>query len=382
MKSYITAIGTANPVFCYPQMKIAEFMAEAVEMNKADRIKLKALYKATGIKQRYTVIPDFGIEPEQFQFFPKVKTLEPFPAVSQRMSLYKKEALPLSLKAINNCLSKSSLKPTDITHLITVSCTGMYAPGMDLEILQTMGMSLTIERTCINFMGCYAAFNALKFADYICRSEKQAKVLIVSTELCTIHYQKKTEWDHLLSNALFADGSAAALVEGTPSENINLSLESFHTQVEPKGEQDMAWQISDFGFEMTLSSYVPDLIRTGIKDLVNDLMTKVGTGRDMDYYAIHPGGKKILEVIEEELGFSKEDNRFAYKVLQNCGNMSSSTVLFVLEALMKELNQTAEGKNVLSLAFGPGLTLESMLLKVCVKEREPVNQRIREYASA
>jgi predicted naringenin-chalcone synthase len=213
-------------------------------------------------------------------------------------------------------------------------------------------------------MGCYAAFNALKLADQFCQNNDNARVLIVCLELCSIHFQKKNDEDTLLANALFGDGAAAVIVE-SKSEGLGFSLEHFHCDIVPSGKKDMAWQISDFGFEMKLSSYVPDIIKGGIHSLTQSLLSHLGMAReDIDLFAIHPGGKRILQVIEEELSMSKEDNQHAYDVLKECGNMSSPTVLFVLKNLMDSLSEKDHDKSILSFAFGPGLTLESMLLKV------------------
>ena len=368
MKSYIKSIGTALPPYRTPQMQIAEFMAEASDMNESEKDRLNLLYRASGIKYRHSVIPDFSLKNGSFEFFPNTKGLEPFPSVGERMKLYEKEAIKLSLKAIENCIDENkNLSASDITHLITVSCTGMYAPGLDLEIVEKLDLRKDIQRTCVNFMGCYAAFNGLKLADSICRSDSNAHVLVVCVELCTIHFQKTKNWDQILSNAIFSDGAAAVMINSKePVNEMALSLESFYCDIAPEGKSDMAWNIADFGFEMVLSSYIPNLVQGGIKKLTENLLRKIGMtdANTIDFFAIHPGGKKIVEVIEEELSIEKRKNKHAYEVLREFGNMSSATVLFVLRSIMKELNASDEGKNVLSFAFGPGLTLESMLLKI------------------
>jgi alpha-pyrone synthase len=366
MNNYLCAIGTANPALSIPQMQIAGFMADALGFDAAETRRLKALYRASGIQQRYTVLEDYSREPGSFTFFPNTPDLEPFPSVKPRMAQYKKNALALSLAAIHDCLSQVPEVPTQaITHLITVSCTGMYAPGLDIEILETLHLPTSIQRTAINFMGCYAAFNGLKAADAFCKADPGARVLVVCTEICTIHFQKSRQTDHLVSNALFGDGAAAVLVQARPAGHTCLRLDSFHCDLVANGKQDMAWHISDFGFEMTLSSYVPEMIRQGIHQLTHNLLHRLAMGLpDIRLFAIHPGGRKILECIERELGLSKEDNRFAYQVLHQFGNMSSATVLFVLKALLAAVGPDQHGEPVLSFAFGPGLTLESMLLKV------------------
>ncbi|GAA4013264.1 type III polyketide synthase [Hymenobacter fastidiosus] len=367
MTSFLCAIGTATPDHRIAQPQIATFMAEALQLDDANARKLRALYRVTGIGHRYSVLPDYSRANGDFTFFPNTPDLEPFPGVGQRMAVYREHALPLSVAAARNCLRQvPEVTLASITHLVTVSCTGMYAPGLDIELVQALGLSSNIRRTCVNFMGCYAAFNALKLAEAFCQADANARVLIICTELCTIHFQKNREDDHLISNALFGDGSAAALVQATPAQNgPSLALAAFHCGLEPDGRADMAWHINDFGFEMTLSSYVPRMIQKGIRKLTDDLLQNLPVKlRDIHSFAIHPGGRKILETIEQELGMSTDDNRFAYKVLREYGNMSSATVLFVLRELMASLTPADAGAPVLSFAFGPGLTLEAMLLQV------------------
>ncbi|MES2516967.1 MAG: type III polyketide synthase [Bacteroidota bacterium] len=360
--SFITAIGTAVPENCFPQMQIAEFMASALQMDEHEQRKLKALYRMTKIVQRHSVLSDYGKPFSEYQFYPQSADLEPFPSISRRMLAYQEYALPLCLKAITN-LNQDILQK-GITHIITVSCTGMYAPGLDIEIISALGLDTTIQRTAINFMGCYGAFNGLKVADTICKANLNAKVLVVCIELCTLHFQKKMEEDFLLSNALFADGAAAVLIE-SESNGKGLELKSFFCDLYFEGKQDMAWKVADFGFEMTLTSYIPKLVKNGIKSLIDRLLINAGiTNDDITLYAMHPGGKAILEAIETALDITKEDNKYAYEILRDYGNMSSCTVLFVLNEILKNATNSDKGKNILSCAFGPGLTLESMVLKI------------------
>ena len=376
MPAYITAIGTAVPENQIDQQTIADFMCGAMALNEIETRKLKALYRQTKIAQRHSVISDYAKKNGSFCFFPNSPDLEPFPSILQRMVEYRKHALPLAIKAINNCFENDPENSKDnITHLITVSCTGMYAPGLDIDLVQEMGFPTNIKRTCINFMGCYGAFNALKLADSICKAEEQAKVLIVCAELCTLHFQKKISDNNLLSNALFADGAAAVLVEGSILKKNNAAnndfskrtylLKSFYCDLFSEGKNDMEWNIADFGFEMILSSNVPKIVKSGIGILYDKLLMESNIEREnISLYAIHPGGKAILEAIESALNLTKTDNKYAYETLNNYGNMSSATVLFVLKNLMGQLTEADINKNVLSCAFGPGLTLESMILEV------------------
>ena len=370
-KSYITSIGTANPPHRFEQKTILEFMQRAHKLNGQEAQRLQALYRASGIKYRYSVIPDYGNQPKEFEFYPKNDDLEPFPSVSQRMASYDKEALALAQQAVENCFSQNAdTDPEKLTHLITVSCTGMVAPGLDLQLVEALGLSTNIQRTAINFMGCYAAFNALKMAHEICLGRPEAKVLIVCLELCTLHFQKKNDEDSLLSNALFGDGAAAVLVNAKPSKRINLAMDSFFCDVAFQGKNEMAWGIGDFGFEMKLSSYVPGFIQKGIKELCQKLLEKEKIDLEaIDFFAVHPGGKKILQTVDEELQITQRKSRFGYEILKNYGNMSSPTILFVLKALWNQLAATDNDKKILGFAFGPGLTMESMLMHVNVSEK-------------
>jgi predicted naringenin-chalcone synthase len=342
-------------------------MAQALELDEAATRKLRALYRVSGIAHRHSVLPDYGRAAGEFEFFPNTPGLEPFPRVAPRLAAYRREALPLALAAVRSTLAQApSVAVASITHLLTVSCTGMYAPGLDIELVQALGLAPNVRRTCINFMGCYAAVNALRLADSLVRADPAARVLVVSVELCTLHFQKSHEPDHLVSNALFGDGAAAALVLGEPLPGgPSLAMRAFHCGLEPAGLTDMAWHIGDFGFEMTLSGYVPALIEGGMGALVARLLHELPVPPEaIRHFALHPGGRKILEAIEKALGLSAHDNRYAYQVLRDYGNMSSATVLFVLRELLAHTTPADHGAPVLSCAFGPGLTLEAMLLEV------------------
>lgn len=366
METYISAIGTANPVHKIAQKDAARFMEESLALSTDERRKLKVLYRLTGIKNRYSVLEDYSKSYGFYDFFPNSENLEPFPSTEDRMQVYGREAARLGVRAIRNCLQQlDGFRQEGVTHLLTVSCTGMYAPGIDIEIVKELGLPGNVQRTAINFMGCYAAFNALKLANDICKANPQSKVLVVCVELCTLHFQNKADDDNLLSNALFGDGAAALLIEGEKRDALQLSFENFYCDLAYEGIEDMAWRIGNHGFEMRLSSYIPDFIKGGIRKLTDKLMAAFNQPlNEKVFYAIHPGGRRILEAIEQALGLSKDDNRYAYDILANYGNMSSSTVLFVLQALMRDLTHGDKGSSIISFAFGPGLTLESMLLKV------------------
>ncbi|WP_194775102.1 type III polyketide synthase [Pararhodonellum marinum] len=357
MDNHIVSIGTANPGDPIPQENISDFMKLAHGLSKEDFRKLNFVYKLTGINFRHSALTDFRYsQPEKFKFFPKNKELEPFPGTKARMQVFQKTAADLGIVAIKSCLGKTDVTVSEVSHLILVSCTGMFAPGVEMEIIHKMGFSTNIERYCIHFMGCYAAFNALRLSDRICDSDTDANVMIVSVELCTIHFQKTYNEDNLLANALFADGAAAALVS---RKGEGLKLKGYQSNVFKEGEKDMAWQIGDFGFEMRLSKYIPSLLEKGIHQLKEQMEKKFNLSV-IQHFAIHPGGKQILNKVEQAFGIQKTQNAHAHDVLENFGNMSSSTILFVLEKIMQDPKIIGE---VLAMGFGPGLTLETIMLE-------------------
>ena len=357
--SKLVSIGTAVPAYRHQQKDILDFMQRVYALNDNDKRKLRFLYRQGGIDTRYSVIPDYSLPATAWQFYSPTESLEPFPRLEQRMKWFQREAAPLSLQAIKKCLEKTPDKK--ITHLITVSCTGMSAPGLDLELLELLQLPATTFRTSVNFMGCYAAIQALKIADAFCKGDKEANVLIVCTELCTLHFQKENTVDNITSSMLFSDGSAAVLVSGDNNQE-GLNIDNFYSLVAVKGKQDMAWELSSKGFRMTLSSYVADMIEENFDELVQSALAAAGLKKDsITHWCIHPGGKKILEAVHKSLDFTNGQLQPCYDILKDYGNMSSPTVLFVLDKIMNELNNQDSNK-IFSAAFGPGLTMETLIL--------------------
>jgi predicted naringenin-chalcone synthase len=245
-----------------------------------------------------------------------------------------------------------------ITHLITVSCTGMSAPGLDLQIMQSLELPSTIFRTSINFMGCYAAIHGLKLAKMICDSTPNSNVIVVATELCTLHFQQAFSEDNAASSLLFADGSAAVLISNCISSKKAITLKDFYAQVEDKGQTDMAWKLSSKGFLMTLSSYIPQLIEADVEQLIVNALAKNNLQfSDITHWCIHPGGKRILDLVQRKMKLSDDHLKHSRKVLFNHGNMSSPTVLYVLKEIMEATSQ--DNATILGMAFGPGLTMET-----------------------
>jgi predicted naringenin-chalcone synthase len=230
--------------------------------------------------------------------------------------------------------------------------------------MELMDLPKTIYRTSVNFMGCYAAIHALKQADAICKSEPEAKVLIVCTELCTLHFQREATSDNISSSLLFGDGAAAVLVTAGREKKKGFELEDFYSEVVTKGKKDMAWELSSSGFLMTLSGYVPELIEEDFDALVERALAKAGVKKaNIRHWCVHPGGKRILEAIHKSLGLQADDLIESYQVLRQFGNMSSATILFVLKNMMDQIRhrKSDQPEMALAAAFGPGLTMETFL---------------------
>ncbi|MEJ6981060.1 type III polyketide synthase [Pedobacter sp. P351] len=363
MGSILSAIGTAVPSNRFSQKEILNFMIQAHQLEQIPALRLEKLYEVSGIEYRHSVINDFGEKRGNYSFFGNGEMMEPFPTTEKRSTLFELCAKNLALTAIQNLLDSTSFPQQKITHIITVSCTGMYAPGLDIDIIDSLKLNNTIERTCINFMGCYGAFNALKTADYICRAAPSAKVLIVDIELCTLHFQRESTLENWVANSLFADGAAAVLIEAEQhrSTNKGFRLKTFFNTLVTEAKDEMAWRIGDTGFQMHLSSHIAKNIGKKIKDVTASLLEKSGYDRsEISQLAIHPGGRRILEVCEDMLELPEEALQHSYDVLKQYGNMSSVTILFVLQKLLKA---TEPGEKTMSFAFGPGLTVESMILE-------------------
>ena len=331
-------------------------MQKAYKLDNADARKLSFLYRQSEIQKRYSVIQDFSKPDTEWEFV-KLNS-EGNLCLNERLKIFDAHALPLSLNAIDNCLT-GVIEAKKITHLITVSCTGMTAPGLDLQIAEALELSPNVFRTSVNFMGCYAAIHALKIAKMICDTTASANVVIVCTELCTVHFQQRYTQDNAASSLLFGDGSAAVLVSNITKSANALKLKTFYSQVAYKGKADMSWQLSNEGFLMTLSAYVPQLIQEDINWFAQKAFQAANlTREEISHWCIHPGGKKILEVIQAKLDLTSDDMACSRKVLSEFGNMSSPTILFVLKEIM---NSSDPAKNVFGVAFGPGLTMETFI---------------------
>lgn len=277
-----------------------------------------------------------------------------FPSTGKRMRHYEIEAPVLAQRAVSK-LALGSFSDK-MTHLIVTSCTGFSAPGIDLQLIQRAGLNPSIERTIVGFMGCYAAINALKLARHIVRSEPHAKVLVVSIELCTLHLQETYDLELMMPFLLFADGCAAAIVSAEPK---GFCIDGFHAAVFPEAASQMAWNIRDLGFDMVLSSRIPSSVASVLGRAADKILAGAAPS-EIALWAVHPGGRAILDSVEAAFRLPLHALNASRKVLRDFGNMSSATVLFVLKAL---LEQCSPGEKGCAMSFGPGLTAETMLFK-------------------
>ena len=357
--SKIISIGTAVPECRHRQEDILEFMQRVYAPDEANRRKLKFLYRQGGIDTRYSVVPDYSQPAAAWKFYPPTENLEPFPNLELRMKWYQDHAGQLSQRAAETCIE--SHPDQKITHLITVSCTGMSAHGLDIELLDLLKLPVTTARTSVNFMGCYAAIHALKLANAFCIADPSAVVLIVCTELCTLHFQKELTVDNVTSSMLFGDGAAAVLVTGN-DETPGLHIDHFYSTLSVKGKADMAWELSSKGFLMTLSGYIPELLQEDFEPLVERALKSSSANKnEITHWCVHPGGKRILEAIHKSLQLHNGELKHSYDVLKEYGNMSSPTILFVLKEIMHSLSPAQHQQKVFCAAFGPGLTMETFV---------------------
>ncbi|HKJ69546.1 MAG TPA: type III polyketide synthase [bacterium] len=368
--SNIISINSAVPEYSESQAALADYMPELLGLNATDTRKLRVVMKKSGITTRHSVLPDFRNNGSEAILFTNHEGNGSVPSVNRRLELYHRYAPPLAVESVEGCLAGSrsgfTFDRSNITHLITVSCTGMSAPGLEIELIRALQLPPRTKKLAVNFMGCYAVFHALQIAHAICQSQQNAAVLIVSVELCTLHFQHQATVDSLLANSLFADGAASALVvsddlaQEYPSPQ--LSIEDFGTQTLSHGEKDMAWHISEHGFLMTLTPAVPEVIEQDILQTVRDMLDRTGNRlHEINHWAIHPGGSAILSACEHALGLDANNLTPSYQVLSSYGNMSSATILFVLQVILSNRLNGSPGEKIFASGFGPGLTVEMAL---------------------
>ncbi len=307
----------------------------------------------SGIEHRYAALqvegePDPGAIPGGEMY-----CLGAFPATARRMELFKRFAPPLMRTALDQ-LALTAAERDRIRHVIVTSCTGLYAPGLDFEAMAHLGLPPSTERTMIGFMGCYAAINALKQARHIVRSEPEGSVLVINLELCTLHMQETQDLGQVLSFLIFGDGCAASLVSAEPG---GLCMDSFHA-LQLEGTADLIrWDAGDQGFDMVLSGQVPSEIFRALRQHRAEIVPDSGPHSVIDLWAVHPGGRSVLDAVADALTLPGDALAASREVLRQFGNMSSATVMFVLERLMRSARP---GQRGIAMSFGPGLTAETM----------------------
>ena len=307
-------------------------------------------------------------EADDFSFYPPDWSLQPPPTTGQRNDVYKATVVPLAERVAADALEQAGRSPGEVTHVVVASCTGFFAPGLDIELVKRLGLPPTTRRVLIGFMGCYAAFNALRVADGFCNSEEDAVVLVVCAELCTLHFQVNDSMEQAVVNSLFADGCAAAVVSNRRAPGT-LAYVDNHVLLDDDSMEDMSWAVGDTGYTMGLTSRVPKVIARHLPAYLESLLGRESlTQEDVGWWAIHPGGRAIVEKAQQVLGLPDDAVADSFAVLRDYGNMSSPTILFVLKRFLEKhqaaLQESEPGLgHGVAMAFGPGLTLEGALWK-------------------
>lgn len=343
--AFINRIATANP----PHDVHNAFLRFGQLMLKGDRRSVALFNRMadrSGITHRYSFLEPLGgggMDTEGFY------RLGDFPDTAARMKKFEACAPGLAVEAVEKVLDGEDR--ARITHVIVTSCTGFSAPGLDLTLVERCGLSPSVERTMVGFMGCYAAINALKLARHIVRSEPGARVLAVNLELCTLHLHETADMEEILSFLLFADGCAAALISADPR---GVAMESFHAALVPDTGALIRWHIRQQGFDMVLSGAVPGAIRAALAGSRDRIL---GGANNVELWAVHPGGRTVLDAVEQAFALSPAALGASRSVLNDYGNMSSGTVMFVLDNIMRG---GGEGRGC-AMSFGPGLVAETMM---------------------
>lgn len=373
MPSYLLHIETGVPDSVYTQEFARERMKSWTESERDRRI-LHHVYRQSGIESRHSVCGDFA-DPVAASLFPADEAGGiGNPGTQARNDVFIRESRKLGVGVAGRALSACpEIDRAEITHVITASCTGFGNPGLDYYLITDLGLSPAAQRYHLGFMGCYAAFPALRMAKQFCEADPRAVVLVLCLELCSLHLQLNGGTDSVLANALFADGAACTLVHARPELAYRsvFQLERFASGLAVEGETSMTWSIGDHGFNIVLSSYVPDIIGANIEELVTPILAAAGVERKaIAFWAVHPGGKAILDKVQKALALPVEALAVSREVLRQYGNMSSATVLFVLKEFLKTHDRDAEVPTC-AMAFGPGLTIELGILNALPGVRTP-----------
>ena len=364
MSLALLGFGTAVPDYHRDQdfaLTVAHQMCGQTDQH--DR-RLRAIYKRSGVSKRHSVLNELseGLAGDATGFYlPERGSGERGPSTQQRMQRYAAEISPLATRAVSQALQEAGLQARELTHLITVSCTGFEAPGFDQSLIHELALPTHIARTHIGYMGCHGALNGLRVARAFGATEAKARVLICAAELCTLHLYYGWDAEKVIANALFADGAAAIVGRpATAADSDAWSLADNGSMILDDTEDLMSWQIGDHGFEMTLSTQVPDVIEERLRPWLAAWLDKNELSIEaIGSWAIHPGGPRIITSVAAALGLTAEAIAASQQVLAEFGNMSSPTVLFILQ----RLRMAQAARPCVALAFGPGLTVEAALLR-------------------
>ncbi|WP_223627801.1 type III polyketide synthase [Microbacterium sp. EST19A] len=376
----LRSLQTIVPDTVLHQDEVRDIFAAQPDLGRLAQRIVSTSFNVSGIDTRHTVIDELSQDSQTPEtdpvFYDRRSGALLAPGTRARNDVYTREAGRLFVDVARLALDADpDLEAADVTHVITASCTGFHAPGPEYEIVRALGLSDSVQRYHLGFMGCYASMPALRAASQFCAADENAVVLVVSVELCTLHLRSSEDPDTIVASSLFADGAAAGIVTARdlPSPVTGLRLDRFHTAIAPEGEKAMAWTIGDTGFEMILATTVPQIIGDTIIGAMRPLYAPeddlVGAfdegavGGEVEHWAIHPGGRSILDRVQEKLHLTDVQLHPAREVLREYGNMSSATVLFVLKRILEEEGAQV-GDRVSAMAFGPGLTAESALMTV------------------
>jgi predicted naringenin-chalcone synthase len=362
MKSYLHGIGLFQAENSMEQMKAAEIASELSGADARGTRRMNAVFRRAGVESRSGVsMIEVDGRLEHRWIAPRKKGWEPCPGTRERIDQFMEIAPEMACIASRNALQEANVDPSKVTHIVTASCTGFASPGVDHLIIDRLGLPRGTCRTNVGFMGCHAAINALRVAMAFARSEPDAVVLVCCVEVCSLHFQGGETRDAMLANALFADGAAAAIVTGSPpNDGEGIVLDTTASQFLPDSTDLMTWTVTDDGFRMTLDPSVPDRLRQSVGGWVEKwLEAEELTIPEMGAWAIHPGGPQILDAVRDALDIDESMCVASRGILARHGNMSSPTILFVLDQLLRSAAPRPWGV----LAFGPGLGAESLLIR-------------------
>lgn len=364
MSARIVSIGTAVPPTRVPQERVRDFFAGQPGMDRLTQRLIRAAFDAAAIDQRHTVLTELADLGEPVlagdgPFVDPSGTLRR-PTTGTRNDIYSRVTPGLCAQAARVALEDAAVDAASVTHVITVSCTGFFAPGPDYRLVRDLGIPTTAERYHLGFIGCAAALPGIRLATRIAAAQPEAVVLVVCVELCSLHIRPSADPQQIVAASVFADGAAAAVITADPSVGRpgGLHLDRFTTALTTEGESDMVWTIGDHGFEMTLSAEVPRIVGREIRGAVDRFL---GDDGQPDAWAVHPGGRSVLDRVEAGLELEPGAIDASREVLREFGNMSSATILFILRRLLLD-DSIGDGSRVAGLAFGPGLTVESALM--------------------